>query len=47
MAALKYEKNEKIKDTVKKKLTAYLERAEALKGILASASNTGEQEKPK
>lgn len=32
------EKNEKVKETVKKKLVTYLERAEVLKGVLNNAN---------
>ncbi|KAI8892757.1 P-loop containing nucleoside triphosphate hydrolase protein [Globomyces pollinis-pini] len=35
MAAMKYEKNEKLKETIRKKFTEYLERAEKLKDYLA------------
>lgn len=35
MAAMKYEKNEKLKDSIRKKFTEYLDRAEKLKEHLA------------
>lgn len=38
MLALKYEKNDKLKEMIKKKITEYLDRAEQLKSYLAKAS---------
>jgi vacuolar protein-sorting-associated protein 4 len=37
MAALKYEKNEKFKESIRKKFSEYLDRAEKLKEYLAKA----------
>lgn len=37
MTAIKYEKNDRVKDTLKKKAGIYLERAEAIKEMLAQA----------
>jgi vacuolar protein-sorting-associated protein 4 len=38
MTAMKYEKNEKLKDAIRKKFTDYLERAEKLKEHISKVS---------
>ncbi|RIB12095.1 P-loop containing nucleoside triphosphate hydrolase protein [Gigaspora rosea] len=43
MAAIKYEKNERSKQTIRKKLTEYLERAEKLKEYLNSKEKSREE----
>ncbi|OMJ22717.1 Suppressor protein of bem1/bed5 double mutant, partial [Smittium culicis] len=40
MTSLKYEKNQKVRDSIRKKLEEYLERAEKLKAHISNKNNS-------